>query len=295
VAAPTSDIRLVRVPIVTGAPLQFVRVPWKSARFEVKRIIQDNKGFLWFGAADGLRRYDGVRFIRLPGESPSQRSSGFIISESLMKDRAGMIWFGVEDFVERYDPDTGNTTQFRTSEGHACGSLGHGRQAFYTNLSPRGYRFRVIACNNSGVWNNAGAALEFSIAPAYYQTRWFEAAMSVCAAFLLWIAHQVRMRRLTRQFSRTLDARISERTRIARDLHDTLLQSFQGVLLRFQSVAKVLPAGADEARARLERALDQAEAAVIEGRNARPGGRGCVAGRASRPTRLSAVDAPGGR
>ena len=124
-AAPTTDIRVVRVPIVTGPPLQFVRLPWKSARFEVRRITQDNKGFLWFGASDGLRRYDGVRFIRVPGESPSQRSSGFILSESMMKDRAGMIWFGVDDFVNRYDPETGNTTQFRTSEGHACGSLGH--------------------------------------------------------------------------------------------------------------------------------------------------------------------------
>ncbi len=118
-------IRVVRVPIVTGAPLQFVRLPWKSARFEVKRITQDNKGFLWFGASDDLRRYDGVRFIRVPGESPSQRSSGFILSESMMKDRAGMIWFGVDDFVNRYDPETGNTTQFRTSADHACGSLGH--------------------------------------------------------------------------------------------------------------------------------------------------------------------------
>jgi ligand-binding sensor domain-containing protein len=124
-AAPTSDIRLVRVPIVTGAPIQFVRLRWKPARFEVKRMAQDNKGFLWFGASDGLRRYDGVRFIRVPGESPSQRSSGFILSESMMKDRAGMIWFGLDDFVNRYDPETGNTTQFRTSEGHACGSLGH--------------------------------------------------------------------------------------------------------------------------------------------------------------------------
>jgi len=124
-AAPASNIRVVRVPIVTGAPLQFVRLPWKSARFEVKRITQDNKGFLWFGASDDLRRYDGVRFIGLPRESPGQRSSGFILSESMMKDRAGMIWFGVDDFVNRYDPETGSTTQFRTSEGHACGSIGH--------------------------------------------------------------------------------------------------------------------------------------------------------------------------
>src|SRR6476660_5844138 len=107
-AAPATDIRVVRVPIVTGAPLQFVRLPWKSARFEVRRITQDNQGFLWLGASDGLRRYDGVRFIRVPGESPDQRFSGFSIAESMMKDRAGMIWVGVEEFVERYDPDTGN-------------------------------------------------------------------------------------------------------------------------------------------------------------------------------------------
>src|SRR5262245_56608997 len=76
------------------------------------------------------------------------------------------------------------------------------------------------------------------------------------------------MRRIARQFNRTLVARVSERTRIARDLHDTLLQSFQGALLRFQSVAKVIATHPDEASARLERALQQAEAAVTEGRNA---------------------------
>jgi Signal transduction histidine kinase len=77
-----------------------------------------------------------------------------------------------------------------------------------------------------------------------------------------------RVRQLAMQFNRTLEARVSERTRIARDLHDTLLQSFQGAVLRFHSVVKVLPAGADEARTRLDRALDQADAAITEGRNA---------------------------
>jgi signal transduction histidine kinase len=77
-----------------------------------------------------------------------------------------------------------------------------------------------------------------------------------------------RVRQLAMQFNRTLEARVSERTRIARDLHDTLLQSFQGAVLRFHSVVKVLPAGADEARTRLDRALDQADAAISEGRNA---------------------------
>ena len=142
------------------------------------------------------------------------------------------------------------------------------RQVQYTNLAPGTYRFRVMASNNSGVWNEAGDTLSFSIAPAYYQTRWFAALLVAGTAALLWVAYQWRVAQLARQFNRTLDARVSERTRIARDLHDTLLQSFQGALLRFQSVATVLATRPDEARQRLERALDQAEAAVTEGRDA---------------------------
>ena len=92
--------------------------------------------------------------------------------------------------------------------------------------------------------------------------------MAVGTFALLWVAYQLRIRQVARQFNRTLDARVSERTRIARDLHDTLLQSFQGLLLRFQTVLKVLPAGADEARTRLDGAIDQAEAAITEGRDA---------------------------
>jgi signal transduction histidine kinase len=142
------------------------------------------------------------------------------------------------------------------------------RTAQYSNLPPGTYRFRVVASNNSGVWNETGALLEFSIAPAYYQTRWFAALVMIGAVTLLWVAYRVRVAQLARQFNRTLDARVSERTRIARDLHDTLLQSFQGALLRFQSVATVIKTRPDEASERLDRALDQAEAAITEGRNA---------------------------
>jgi signal transduction histidine kinase/ligand-binding sensor domain-containing protein len=142
------------------------------------------------------------------------------------------------------------------------------REVQYTNLPPGDYRFRVMACNDSGVWNEEGDFLDFSIAPAFYQTTWFPLALVVLFLALLWAAYMFRVRQLAMQFNRTLEARVSERTRIARDLHDTLLQSFQGALLRFQTVVKVLPAGADEARTRLDRALDQAEAAITEGRNA---------------------------
>jgi signal transduction histidine kinase/ligand-binding sensor domain-containing protein len=142
------------------------------------------------------------------------------------------------------------------------------RQIQYTNLAPGPYRFRVMASNNSGVWNETGDTLSFSIAPAYYQTRWFAALLVIATAALLWEAYRLRVAHIARQFNRTLDARVSERTRIARDLHDTLLQSLQGLLLRFQSAMNLLPSRPEEAKDRLEKALDQAEAAITEGRNA---------------------------
>jgi signal transduction histidine kinase/ligand-binding sensor domain-containing protein len=141
-------------------------------------------------------------------------------------------------------------------------------QVHYTNLPPGTYRFRVIACNNSGVWNEEGALLNFSIAPAYYQTNWFRVMCGAMFLVLLWAAHQFRVRQLARQFNKTLAARVSERLRIARELHDTLLQSFQGLLLRFQSAAKLLPERPDEARQRLDNAIQQAAEAITEGRDA---------------------------
>jgi signal transduction histidine kinase len=118
------------------------------------------------------------------------------------------------------------------------------------------------------VWNEEGRFLDFSIAPAYYQTNWFRVLCGAMFLALLWVSYQLRVRQLAHQFNMTLEARVSERTRIARELHDTLLQSFQGLMLRFQSVLKILPERPLEARQRLESALDQATEAIAEGRDA---------------------------
>src|SRR5262249_3815110 len=70
---------------------------------------------------------------------------------------------------------------------------GNRREADYNNLGPGWYRFQVVASNNDGVWNNTGASVEFSIAPAYYQTQWFRAA---CLAFfmaLIWMLYRLRV------------------------------------------------------------------------------------------------------
>src|SRR5262249_1059423 len=116
------------------------------------------------------------------------------------------------------------------------------RQAFYNDLPPGTYRFRVIAANNDGVWNEAGAFLDFAIAPAYYQTTWFRSASVATVLVVFVAAYRFRVRQIARDFNLRLDERVHERTRIARELHDTLLQSFQGLMLRFQSARDLVPA-----------------------------------------------------
>jgi len=147
-------------------------------------------------------------------------------------------------------------------------NAGNRRQAFFSNLPPGNYRFRVSASNNSGVWNEAGASLDFAVAPAYYQTTWFR--LSVVAAFLALLAalYQLRLRYVARHFEVRMEERVRERTRIARDLHDTLLQSFQGVLLRFHTITYLLPDRPEEARNTLENVIEQAREAITEGRDA---------------------------
>ncbi len=163
------------------------------------------------------------------------------------------------------------------------------RRVQYSNLAPGPYRFRLMACNNSGVWNEAGDTLDFSIAPAYWQTNWFRALCVAAFLALLWGLYQVRLRQMARQFNMTLEARVNERIRIARDLHDTLLQSFHGLLLRFQAAANLLPERPKEARRTLEGAIDQAAQAITEGRDAVEGLRSSVVVTNDLATAISAL------
>ena len=139
------------------------------------------------------------------------------------------------------------------------------RQAFYTDLKPGSYRFHVVACNNDGVWNESGAEVSFFIVPAFYQTFWFHLLCVIAAGSTIWIFYLVHLKRVTGRIQEQLATRLEERERIARELHDTLLQGFHGLMLRFQSVLKNIPAQAP-ARQMMESALDHADEVLLEGR-----------------------------
>ena len=126
----------------------------------------------------------------------------------------------------------------------------------------------MIASNNSGVWNEQGATLDFSISPAYWQTTWFRVACVAAVLVLMWALYQLRLRQIAQAFNARLDERVAERTRIARELHDTLLQNFQGLLLRFQTVLALCETRPADAKEVLRSSIDQTAQAITEGREA---------------------------
>jgi signal transduction histidine kinase/CheY-like chemotaxis protein/ligand-binding sensor domain-containing protein/HPt (histidine-containing phosphotransfer) domain-containing protein len=119
--ARAQEISVVDVALVAGAPIQFHRLPSPSLPLALQRMAQDQYGFLWLSAADGLRRYDGYGFMKVP-DGPHANSVGFIIGHSMAADRAGRLWIGADDALNRYDPATGSFTQYRSPD-EACGTV----------------------------------------------------------------------------------------------------------------------------------------------------------------------------
>lgn len=143
---------------------------------------------------------------------------------------------------------------------------GSRRVTTYTNLGPGTYRFHVRAADESGQWSRYEAVLDYQILPTFIQSWSFRLLCGLGLLALLWAAHRLRIRAVARQVRARMAERHDERERIARELHDTLLQSVHALILRFQHVAEQLPAK-QPARKALENALDGAEAVIAQGRD----------------------------
>jgi len=146
--------------------------------------------------------------------------------------------------------------------------VGSRRQAFYSNPPPGRYHFVVSASNGDNVWNDAGAIMDIEVPRAFNQSIWFRSLCVSAFMALLFALYRFRLLYLTKQFNARLEGRVSERARIARDLHDTLLQSFHGLLLRFQTASELFATRPADAKRTLDGAIDQAAQAITEGRDA---------------------------
>jgi signal transduction histidine kinase/ligand-binding sensor domain-containing protein len=141
------------------------------------------------------------------------------------------------------------------------------REATYTNLSSDSYRFRVIASNSDGLWNSSESAIGFKIDPAFWQTWWFRLS-SVLAVGLATLAFfRLRELRLTSQMNMRFEERLAERTRIAQELHDTLLQGFLSASMQLHVADDHIDADSP-AKPYVRRVLELIGRVIDEGRNA---------------------------
>lgn len=143
---------------------------------------------------------------------------------------------------------------------------GRERSVLLTDLRPGRYRFEVHASNNDGLWSDEPAGVTLVIPATFTQSTGFKLAAALAGLLLLYGLYQVRLRQMLARIRERAEERSRERERIARDMHDTLLQSVQGLILRFQSVADRLQGDA-QTQQLMNQALDRAEAVLVEGRD----------------------------
>ena len=240
--------------------------------------IEAADGKLWFATTSGIYGIDParrahnrvpppvlIRALTVAGHT-IEAASGLtlpVYTTAVRFDYIGLSLTAAEKVRYRYRLD-GVDTDWR--------ELTAARQALYTNLRPGHYSFRVIAANNDGVWNESGASLAFVIPPAFVQTGWFVVLCVAGGAIAVWALVRLRVHqvsnRVRRRLEERMEDRLNERSRIARELHDSLLQGFQGLMFRLQAVRQLLPERPGDAAKILDSAMQVGDQAIGGGRDA---------------------------
>jgi signal transduction histidine kinase/ligand-binding sensor domain-containing protein len=235
-------------------------------------VAKTSDGRLWFVTPDGLKMLDPRRlhFNQLPppvhierlvaDHKPFEIGGGDARvdlparTRDLQIDYTALSLVAPEKVRFRYMLE-GYDSQWQDAENR--------RQAFYTNLPPRQYRFRVIASNNSGVWNQTGTFLDLSVTPAYYQTTWFKALSMATVIALVWSGHRLRLRIVEKHRNeikalneRMMKAQEQERIRIAGELHDGVMQEMLAVTMMLGTVKRRIR-GDSDATATIDRAQEK--------------------------------------
>jgi signal transduction histidine kinase len=236
-------------------------------------VVRDPEGQIWFSLNGGLSQVHPARAMHDP-TPPVVRVEAILVDGTpanlqgtvqipagqrrMVIDFSALSLAGVKPLRFRYRLD----------------GFDHGwsepvaRQAVYTNLNPGAYTFRLGATNIYGGWNSVEQAISLEIAPVFWQTWWFRLSALLFLALLTWLIYRFRLLQISRQVELRVEERANERARIGRELHDSLLQGFQGLLLHLEVAKQMLPDRPDETKEALERVLDQGDQALAEARSA---------------------------
>lgn len=243
-----------------------------SESYGFGNLFEAADGVLWMATNKGIFSFDPRRPVRNPVAPP------VVIRQILVGDRSfaaaprltlpvGTTSLQIDYTALSLASPRRVAFRYRLFGGGAENWVdpGQRRQAIYTNLAPGTYRFQVIAANNDGVWNRQGATVAFTIPPSFVQSLGFKI---LCGLVLLlggWGIYALRVRQIRARLQLAAEARERERQRIARELHDTMLQDMQGLILAFHNAAETLPPE-DAGRTALLKGRDQARDALELGR-----------------------------
>jgi signal transduction histidine kinase/ligand-binding sensor domain-containing protein len=269
ISDPDSDVSAEHLDEMDGLPgLSGETTPEPS-------VVEAADGRLWFATTKGIAWLDPGAPERKPNRLPPPVIISAVISngktyggaegitlparsENLEIDYTAPSLAIPERVLFRYKLD-GVDSEWQ--------NVGTRRQAYYTKLRPGPYKFHVTACNNDGVWNEAGATLDFNVAPAWFQTTWFSLLGLGCGILLGSVLYRLRVRQVAAVMNARFDERLAERTRIAQELHDTLLQGFLSASMQVHIAKEYVPADSPVGSI-LARALELMGQVVDEGRNA---------------------------
>jgi signal transduction histidine kinase/ligand-binding sensor domain-containing protein len=232
------------------------------------RLARARDGRLWISTQDGVATIDPARVKSNPVPPPVVVEQLIVDGKPVDITRPGEISFRGHDLQIGYNgislmvPERVHIRYRMYGLDSGWTEAGTRRNVTYVNLPPKRYRFKVIASNNDGVWNNDGAELALRVDPYFYQTRWFALLCLTAALLAVWSVHRLRMRRVVTR----LQLIGAERARVSRELHDSLLQGFAGVVYLLEAAARQFEAAPKVSKQRLEQALDQADQSLREAR-----------------------------
>ena len=200
-------------------------------------------GHLWFATPKGLVEVDPAKFP-VNTVAPPVAIERFAVDDtdqslqaSGLKVPAGHNHFEFEyaglSFVA---PQKVRYRYMLEGFDHGWTDAGGRHTAYYTNIPPGHYTFRVQAANNDGVWNQQGDGLQFELRPHFYQTIWFYLLLGLAAIGLVLLSLRLRLVHAEREFRAVL----GERNRIAREIHDTLAQGYVGISVQLEVLHELL-------------------------------------------------------
>jgi len=242
----------------------------RTEAYVANDVAVDGQGRLWFVTGTGIVQVDPSRIgpsrRDMPVRITGVEVDGHAYSPNDARLPAGTTRVSLSYVGLALANAEGNRYRYRLDGlDENWIEAGGRRRVDYAGLGPGTYRFRVTAATADGPWAKRGAELAFVIAPYFWQTAWFRLAVLAAVVLAGAAIFRWRVRLALQALADRIEERVAERERIARDLHDTLLQGFQGLMLRFQTVLHLTSPGSP-ARDAIEEALERADDVLLHGR-----------------------------